>query len=98
MPRYTDMKEASDVIEKIRAMRIEMGMTQHEFARHFGLPGHTYVQWERRRREPDTAAMTLLLVIAIRPRSVEYALSKRRTVFEDDFVPVQTVEPIQQAA
>jgi len=92
------MREASDVFEKLRAMRIEMGLTQHEFARHFGLPGHTYVQWERRRRLPDTAAMTLLQVIAVRPRSVEFALSKRRTTVEDDFEPVNAVEPIRQAA
>lgn len=97
MPKYIDMKEASDVIEKIRALRLEMGLSQPEFARHFGLPVQTYVQWERGRRSPDAAALTLLHVIVIRPRSVEFALSKRRSIIEYPSSIDSTV-PIQQAA
>ncbi len=59
----------------IRALRDAMQVTQEEFAQRFGLDVAALRNWEQGRTRPDTAARTLLRVIARDPAAVERALT-----------------------
>jgi DNA-binding transcriptional regulator YiaG len=54
----------------VKALRGRLGLSQQEFAARYGIPWPTLRQWERRRREPDTAARAYLTVIARDPLRV----------------------------
>src|ERR1035441_3338033 len=49
----------------------QLGISQEEFAKRFGLSLRTVQQWEQKRRVPDGPASLLLRVIADNPKAVE---------------------------
>jgi len=55
----------------VRRIREQMGLTQAEFAKRFGLPQRTVEQWEQGRAVPDRPARVLLAVIERDPHAVE---------------------------
>lgn len=55
----------------VRRIREQMGLTQAEFAKRFGLSQRTVEQWEQGRAVPDRPARILLAVIERDPRAVE---------------------------
>lgn len=59
----------------VRSMRLEMNMSQPEFAERFGLNLATLRQWEQGRYAPDGAARVLLMVIKHSPEAVEKAIA-----------------------
>ena len=61
-------------IPAIKALRFRLGLTQEEFATRFQIPLGTIRDWERGAREPDSAAIVLLRVIAHNPQVVMQAL------------------------
>lgn len=58
----------------VRAIRIKLHMTRHEFAEHFGFSVRTLEKWEQGVRQPEGAARAYLVVIAQNPKAVETAL------------------------
>lgn len=59
----------------VAAIRKELGLSQSEFAKRFGLPPATVRDWEQSRRSPDRAAVILLKVIAHDPNVVMEAVN-----------------------
>lgn len=58
----------------VRAIRIKLGMTQEEFAGHFGFSVNTLRHWEQDKRQPEGPARAYLQVIARNPKAVQRAL------------------------
>jgi putative transcriptional regulator len=58
-------------LPNVRRIREQMGLTQVEFAKRFGLSQRTVEQWEQGRALPDRPARILLAVIERDPRAVE---------------------------
>lgn len=58
----------------VRAIRIKLHMTRHEFSEHFGFSLRTLEKWEQGVRQPEGAARAYLTVIAKNPKVVEAAL------------------------
>jgi DNA-binding transcriptional regulator YiaG len=58
----------------VRALRTRLGLTQEQFALHFGLDVAAVRNWESGRRAPDRAARSYLHVIDAAPDQVERAL------------------------
>lgn len=52
-----------DLIQRAKALRQELKLSQPEFAVRFGLAVDTYREWERGRRHPEGPARVLLAVI-----------------------------------
>ncbi len=63
----------------VRALRKQLGLTQHQFATRFRLPLGTIRDWEQGTHWPDRAAHTLLTVIARDPDAVTRALEEEAT-------------------
>jgi putative transcriptional regulator len=61
-------------VPDIHALRERFGLTQEQFAARFGLEVDAVRNWEHGRRMPDTAARSLLRVIAKFPKEVAEAL------------------------
>ena len=59
----------------VKAIRRKIGLSQEEFARHFGASKRTVQDWEQRRRSPSGSARALLVVIDREPAAVRRALS-----------------------
>jgi putative transcriptional regulator len=59
----------------VKAIRSKIGMSQEEFARHFGVSKRTVQDWEQRRRSPSGPSRALLVVIDREPAAVRRALS-----------------------
>ncbi len=59
----------------VSALRLNMGMTQEQFAARFGFSVATLRHWERGDRTPQGAALVLLNVIKRVPDAVRAALS-----------------------
>lgn len=59
----------------VAAIRRKTGLSQEGFARRFGLSAAAIRDWEQKRRNPDPAARTLLIIIDREPEAVERALS-----------------------
>ena len=57
-----------------REIRDQLHMTQEQFSAAFGLPIGTVRDWEQGLKQPDSAARTLLRVIAHNPDAVIEAL------------------------
>jgi putative transcriptional regulator len=57
-----------------REIRDQLHMTQEQFSAEFGLPIGTVRDWEQGLKQPDSAARTLLRVIAHNPEAVIAAL------------------------
>ena len=60
----------------VRAIRVQLGLSQVAFARRFGFSPATVREWEQGRRQPEAAARILLLVIARSPALVEQVLAE----------------------
>jgi len=54
----------------VAAIRKQLGLSQQNFAKRFGLSLAMVRDWEQERRNPDQAARTLLTVIAREPDAV----------------------------
>jgi putative transcriptional regulator len=57
-----------------KRIRWQLGLSQTESARAFGISAGTLRDWEQHRREPDQAARAYLEVIARNPKAVIEAL------------------------
>jgi putative transcriptional regulator len=66
-PHATDAREA----------RLQLGLSQREFAAFIGTGIGTVRKWELGTRQPSGPARTLIEVIKIEPRAVRRALAKR---------------------
>jgi putative transcriptional regulator len=62
-------------ITPVKRLRVELGLSQAEFAERFRIPVGTLRDWEQRRSEPDQAAQAYLKVIATDAQFVERALA-----------------------
>lgn len=60
----------------IRRIRTKVGMSQMEFAEHFGVSVRTVQDWEQGRRVPSGASRAFLMVIDREPEAVQRALAK----------------------
>ena len=58
----------------VATIRRKTGLSQEKFARRYGFSPAAVRDWEQRRRTPDPAARTLLIVIDREPQAVERAL------------------------
>jgi putative transcriptional regulator len=77
---YVEGKPSSvrvNVVEvpDVRAIRRQLRMSQHEFARVYRIPLATLKNWEQGRRQTDAPAAAYLQVIAKRPREARDALA-----------------------
>jgi putative transcriptional regulator len=68
-PRATDAREA----------RLQLGLSQREFAAFIGTGVGTVRKWELGTRQPSGPARTLIEVIKTDPKAVRRALTKRST-------------------
>jgi putative transcriptional regulator len=72
LPRGTKLRLIHNPpLPDVKSIRKKLGLTQAEFARHFGLSRRTIEQWEQGRAVPDRPARILLAVIDREPRVVE---------------------------
>lgn len=62
----------------VKGLRKRLGLTQADFAKHFGLSRRTIEQWEQGRAIPNRPARILLAVIENDPRAVERAVAGGR--------------------
>ena len=62
----------------VAAVRKKLGLSQTVFARRYGFSPASVRDWEQRRRTPDPAARTLLMVIEKEPEAVDRALAAAR--------------------
>jgi putative transcriptional regulator len=70
----TRVIKVPDAID-VRAIREKTGMSQAEFARHYGFSGRTLQEWEQGRARPDSAVRAYLIVIDREPEAVQRALA-----------------------
>lgn len=66
--------QAIEFARRIRTVRENLGLSQAEFSRRFGLRLRSLQEWEQARRLPDLAVLTYVRVIERDPRAVETAL------------------------
>lgn len=59
----------------VKAIRSKIGMSQDEFAKHFGVSKRTVQDWEQRRRTPSGPSRAFLVVIDREPEVVRRALT-----------------------
>lgn len=62
----------------VKTIRTKLGMTQEEFAGHFGFSVRTLRHWEQGRRQPEGPTRAYLLVIDRAPQAVQKALQSSR--------------------
>jgi putative transcriptional regulator len=62
-------------ITPVKRLRVELGLSQAEFAERFHIPVGTLRDWEQRRSEPDRAAQAYLKVIAADAEFVKRTLA-----------------------
>jgi putative transcriptional regulator len=81
---YAAGKRAGVVVHKIkprasdaRDARMELGLSQREFAAFIGTGVGTVRKWELGTRQPSGPARTLIEVIKIEPKAIRRALAKR---------------------
>ena len=58
----------------VKAIRMNLGMTQEEFAGRFGFSVNTLRHWEQGARQPEGPTRAYLLVIERAPKAVQKAL------------------------
>lgn len=58
-----------------RRVRLDLGMSQSEFARVYGFPLKTLQKWERHERTPSTATTAYLHAIAAMPKEIAEAVA-----------------------
>ena len=66
--------QALEFARRVCEVRENLGLSQAEFARRFGLSVRSLQEWEQARRLPDMAVLTYLRVIERNPSAVESAL------------------------
>ena len=59
----------------VAAVRKKTGLSQDRFAKRYGFSAAAVRDWEQRRRTPDPAARSLLIVIDLEPEAVDRALT-----------------------
>jgi putative transcriptional regulator len=59
----------------VKQIREELGMSQSEFAEHFGFSVRTLQEWEQGRSEPRGVARNFLIVLRREPAMVRKALT-----------------------
>ncbi|MDR4308586.1 helix-turn-helix domain-containing protein [Chelatococcus sambhunathii] len=59
----------------VAAVRKKTGLSQDRFAKRYGFTASAVRDWEQRRRTPDPAARSLLIVIDREPEAVDRALA-----------------------
>lgn len=64
-------------VSAAKKLRYELGLSQVEFSRRFGIPLGTLRDWEQNAAKPDAAGELLLTIIASEPAAVERAVKKR---------------------
>ncbi len=65
-------------VSRAKLVRIQLRLTQEEFAKRFGIPLSTLRDWEQYRTTPDQAAQSYLEAIAACPDDIARALISRR--------------------
>jgi DNA-binding transcriptional regulator YiaG len=60
----------------VKGIRENLGVSQEEFALHYGLDVDTLRNWEQGRSKPDTAGRTILWMIATHPEVVSASLNR----------------------
>lgn len=60
----------------VASIRKNIGLTQKEFAEHYGFKLSAIKEWEQGRRKPERSTRILLKVIAKEPKVVERALQE----------------------
>ena len=58
----------------VKAIRMNLGMTQEEFAGRFGFSVNTLRHWEQGARQPEGPTRAYLMVIERAPKAVQKAL------------------------
>ena len=61
----------------VKSIRKRLGMSQTEFARHFGFSASTLRNWEQGTRRPETTARILLTIIKHEPGIVRRVLREQ---------------------
>ena len=59
----------------VARIRKKMGMSQRQFAAHFGVSARTIQEWEQGRSVPSGPSRALLVVIDREPKAVKRALA-----------------------
>lgn len=60
----------------VRSIRKKTGLSQHDFARRYGLAFTTVQNWEQKRSRPDAAGRALLRIIAADPAQAAALLAR----------------------
>jgi putative transcriptional regulator len=66
------------VFADAKAIREQLGMSQSEFCKTYGIPINTLQNWEQRRSNPDRTASAYLWAIAELPRQISEAQIRHR--------------------
>jgi len=74
-PQAWRLQQARDYAGRVRRARLQLGMTQDEFAALLGVPRGTLRNWEQNHREPSGAAKVLIEVARQSPDTVRAAMS-----------------------
>lgn len=74
-PSTPEQLERMRRIPFVKHVRWFLGLSQKEFAQHFGIPQALLDQWERGQAEPDATAAAYLAVIKAEPEVVARVLS-----------------------
>lgn len=64
-------------VSRAKIVRMNLRLTQEQFAKRYGIPVSTLRDWEQYRTEPDQAAQSYLLAIEACPDAIAEALHKR---------------------
>lgn len=71
-----DIDETTELVEKIKALRFDMDLTQRDFADRFGLSLNTFRHWEKQRRVPEGPALLLLEMILLDPEGIHRMINR----------------------
>ena len=70
----TEARKRTVEVPDVRALREQLGLSQHAFASAYRIPLATLKGWEQGRRQPDATASAYLSVIAHLPDAARSAL------------------------
>lgn len=74
-PRTSEQLERMQPMPLSMRVRWDLGLNRAEFSRRYGIPVSTLINWDRRKSEPDAAAIANLKVIQAEPDIVGRALA-----------------------
>lgn len=72
----TGVHESRLWVVDVKAIRRDLEMSQHEFAKAYGIPLRTVQSWEQGVRQPDATAQSYLRVIKRLPKQVRAVLNQ----------------------